>query len=400
MNLKQKLGHFWSAKSKASAGFTLVELIVVIAILAILAGIAVPAYNGYIDKAKRAGDETLLAAVNKAFASACLENSTDVYLVDEATAKVENKKVKAVAPYNDEFFQFFAGNEETEFQVIQSLVFDADKHMFVDPDTATSLTLGYGGAKITITVDQIQALKESSFYGEGMTSAGLLQQVDNVAVIANGMGTIQNIMGTPEFGAYALSALGVTSQTELEAKVDEIAFVKAGLPADFDISTATNEQYAKYAAAKEQIYGNALILYTANQTTNMGDDVKTLLNGVTSSQISENMYGATAAQQQTGVNQAALAYGMYYAYVNSDACTDSSIKGNSNIAPNDVISALDNNTEFQTYMTSPQGQKDMEAYLEALSVVNSGAQTPSAVESLLINGFVDLNDLLTGTMGK
>lgn len=37
---------------KKNGGFTLVELIVVIAILAILAGVAVPAYSGYITKAK------------------------------------------------------------------------------------------------------------------------------------------------------------------------------------------------------------------------------------------------------------------------------------------------------------------------------------------------------------
>ena len=40
---------------RKNGGFTLVELIVVIAILAILAGIAVPAYSGYIEKAKSVG---------------------------------------------------------------------------------------------------------------------------------------------------------------------------------------------------------------------------------------------------------------------------------------------------------------------------------------------------------
>ena len=37
---------------KSIGGFTLVELIVVIAILGLLAGIAVPAYNKYIEKAQ------------------------------------------------------------------------------------------------------------------------------------------------------------------------------------------------------------------------------------------------------------------------------------------------------------------------------------------------------------
>ena len=48
---------------KKNGGFTLVELIVVIAILAILAGVAVPAYSGYITKAKDAKVVSELSAV-------------------------------------------------------------------------------------------------------------------------------------------------------------------------------------------------------------------------------------------------------------------------------------------------------------------------------------------------
>ena len=51
---------------KKNGGFTLVELIVVIAILAILAGVAVPAYSGYITKAKDAAVVTELDAVKTA----------------------------------------------------------------------------------------------------------------------------------------------------------------------------------------------------------------------------------------------------------------------------------------------------------------------------------------------
>lgn len=55
---------------KSNGGFTLVELIVVIAILASLAGIAIPAYAGYIDKAKEAGDQTALSAIKTAVMAA------------------------------------------------------------------------------------------------------------------------------------------------------------------------------------------------------------------------------------------------------------------------------------------------------------------------------------------
>ena len=67
---------------KKNGGFTLVELIVVIAILAILAAVAVPAYNGYIEKANRAGDEQLLAAINKAYAAACIAADEDILELD------------------------------------------------------------------------------------------------------------------------------------------------------------------------------------------------------------------------------------------------------------------------------------------------------------------------------
>ena len=62
---------------KKNGGFTLVELIVVIAILAILAGVAVPAYSGYITKAKEASDYTMLDSVKTAIVFAAMDENAE-----------------------------------------------------------------------------------------------------------------------------------------------------------------------------------------------------------------------------------------------------------------------------------------------------------------------------------
>ena len=83
---------------KKNGGFTLVELIVVIAILAILAGIALPAYSGYIDRAREAGDTQIISAVNTAIQAATAANKADV----------------ASATYNGAINITFSGDDATQ----------------------------------------------------------------------------------------------------------------------------------------------------------------------------------------------------------------------------------------------------------------------------------------------
>ena len=71
--MKKQVGN----KLRGSAGFTLVELVVVIAIIGILAGIGTVGYGGYVKKANEAADQQLLGEVNTAFAAACVENGTE-----------------------------------------------------------------------------------------------------------------------------------------------------------------------------------------------------------------------------------------------------------------------------------------------------------------------------------
>ena len=402
---KKNWKRFFTMDRHHAEGFTLVELIVVIAILAILAGVAVPAYNGYIEKAKQAGDEQLLAAINTAFAAACLENGKDMADLTSGEAKIglADNRVNSVQPaaYQEAFFKYYAGNEDTEFAVIKGLKFDDEQKVFVE--NAGMIGLSYGGGTIYIDPADLDALKNSTFANEalGLGVYNVLEQVDKVTDMTALFGKyMQNVYQSEGFNLAAAKALGIDTtkegwQVELGKKLD----------------TMSGGDPSKQAS----ILANSAVLYAAQNATSMGTtDVKALLSSAEGYEtIRTELLGSDTAD---GLAHASLFYGMYMSWAHSNQ--DSKTMGYAQ-NPVDALKHWDtfmNSDEttpeeyaykqsFINYVNGTQGNTDLEGYMGALNMINSSTGDPAAVENLVTNGFGanaegknELGDLVYGQM--
>lgn len=205
-----------------SAGFTLVELIVVIAILGILSAGAAVGYSGYVKKANKAADEALVAQVKYALELAAINGDITegggVVLKVDASPVIKDVNGKTSS---DE------GNSAVQLKEIE----DALNAAFGD---YTTLKLVYDGWK-NANQKNIVAYTGSNFAGK---EGELLDQIGRLtSIVSAAMGNNVDLVGN-RFESY-LNDLGVT---------------RADLTAD-------GNEDAKQTAA------NAVTLYVADQAS-------------------------------------------------------------------------------------------------------------------------------------
>lgn len=382
---------------KKNGGFTLVELIVVIAILAILAAIAVPAYSGYIQKANEAGDQTLLAAVNTAFAAACLEDGVDAISLKDNSVEFDMDNMTVKGDYSETFDRYFAANAGSKFKVIERLAFVSGVFVNIEDSTA-HVALSYNGKTVYASLSDIEAYKGSAW--NSLESADVLTLVGNVSDMATAIDndTFLSMLGDNEYKNAAAAAIGVDPE-EYEDYVlgmaeDAAAAWKEKNP------TATDDEVQSY---QEQIGGqimaNNAILVAAQNSQAAGESIMGLLTKDGGASAKESIKATMVSDPAAGLSQAALAYGLYSSYM-----LDSDPDNFDPNAPMDFSAVLNtmDDPAFQEYLTNGNGQKDLEGYLGALNTVGSNSANGGLGADILVDGFNNdaLLELMEQAMGN
>ena len=405
--MKKQVGN----KLRDSAGFTLVELIVVIAIIGILAGIGTVGYGGYVKKANEAADQQLLGEVNTAFAAACVENGTEIYAVNDAKLDKDTAALSDVTidgAKNTKIptsYEAYLG-ETNGFKVIEPK-YSNYKHIFVDG--RNNVQYAYGGGAVTISGKDAANLKDSTFADptKHLGVDNLLEKVNNIAGIAH-MLAEKNADGTPsalskiwnseDFLRYAGKAVGLTDEKLDAAAKGNWSMTNEDLMAALGAKAEKLGMDVSKPESFNKLMSNATILYAAKDTKNIDqNEIKKLLTSNDGmAQIKANLNDSQTMGK--ALSQASLLYGMYTAYIYSGDKTEQE-KEKLTESPLKAMGAMEDQG-FKDYINSEQGAKDLNAYLSAMNMINSSVDDPQAVTKLLKSGFADqdLKDLLNNSL--
>ena len=336
-------------KLRGSAGFTLVELIVVIAIIGILAGVGTVGYGGYIKRTNEGLDETLYKNIIYAGEIGKYENPgvTGRVIVNKTGAHVETVGTSGNADVVKEWMKnaFGDGWENT-------VKYRTDKYA-----NGTYGTIALPSQSVTLTTEQqaqLEKFTQSNLNGHEKELADTANNLSNLfnteflndvttgEAAVNKLADYMGGEGSPEFEQFKTDLLSKTGKTNL--------------------NDLTKTEIA-----------NATVLYVASKAKDMNAaDVLATFNS-----DGGNNIGGVFAKYGT-LPSAALMYGAMTGYANSKYASDD-FKNAMKTPPTgisdvmDLLSQMTKDEKVGEYMQSTDKgvAADMDGYLGALRIINN-----------------------------
>lgn len=341
--MKKQVGN----KLRGSAGFTLVELIVVIAILGILAGIGTVGYSGYIKKANEAADVQMMGEVRYAAILGGMEapGTTGSITVGNSGTTASNTTIEG-------WLQDAFGG-----------------------DWATTVKLKVSGSEKTlhVPVQQINLSEEEQQWADAVNSSGFGEDYEEVASVANtltqalaaktdSLAMLEVLCGTESYQAYMDS---LVEQGFVTKNADGSYTVHEGK--DTEIANTTALWIASQYNSADGNYDSATAFEAINRALNEDEEA-----------LVENFKNAGNGNALAG---AALAYALTIGYANSDFVTAeeaAAVKEQANnvtgvttlMSYMQTINSTEN-TSFKEYLNSDAAKNDVNGYLSAMQLVSN-----------------------------